>query len=243
MERDMRTTLAVTLLLVGAAAHAQESGGTESPGSLRLEASTSFPLDLALRGTMEGPGRVQFALSVGFAPRAYTRLIHNTAQALGAYGPRAAQLLSSAYGNLLDGRALVGWRPFAESGFYVLGGYGVVTLGGGLSIVEVLAAALGRPLPEGAQGTERLQLRATAHQAYVELGWKWTVAGWLSLGAGLGGFYTFAAAVDITPLVEAPALRTALEGLAGPGEAFLATQTRRYFHAPLATLTAGVVFD
>jgi hypothetical protein len=208
--------------------------------ALRVEAATSAPVDVSGRATLELPGRLQLVGSVGFVPRPYTEGLNTALVRLGAYDAQTGELVTSAYSNGLLLRGMVGWRPVESSGFYVLGGFGVLTLGGGLTTSELLAAALGQPLPEGETGEDVVRARATLQQLHAEIGWKWTVAKVVSLGAGLGGFYSFGAQARITPQTGDAFSRAALQALAGLGEDYLEDRALRFVHAPYLTLTAGV---
>lgn len=240
--RAIGVAAAVLLPVLGpGAARAQEAAAAPSPWSLRLEGATSFPLDLGVRATLEGPARLQLVVSAGYTPRRYTETLNRALVALGAYGEDTGELVTSAYSDGLLGRAYLGWRPFARRGFHVLGGYGLMGLGGGLTTPELLAVALGEPAPEREPGEDDVvRARATLQQLHAELGWKWTLGERVSLGLGLGGLYTFAAHAEITPRSGNVFVREGIRALAGLGEAYLEKQALRYVHGPYASLTLGV---
>jgi hypothetical protein len=83
-----------------------------SPWLGNLEAYTSFPTDVGLRGTLEGPGRVRVTGSVGLLPRPYLGVINDNATAQGWYDHDTADLVDAALQDALVLRAHVGWRPF-----------------------------------------------------------------------------------------------------------------------------------
>ena len=65
---------ALALLTVAAASEPWHPRGN-------VEVLTSFPTDVGLRGTFEGPGRVRLTASAGLLPRPYLDAINDTATA------------------------------------------------------------------------------------------------------------------------------------------------------------------
>ena len=94
-----------------------------------LEAVTDFPLQLGAAFRVEAPGGFQFGTSVGVLPMGYVDVINALAISTDAYQQETADLVRESLRESLVLKLNVGYRPIADEGFYLDGGYGLVTLG------------------------------------------------------------------------------------------------------------------
>ena len=217
---------------------AQSQRDRHSP--LALGAGTDFPLTVGgyLRGVVGR--RIQLGTSVGVLPRPYLEALNDGLVRFDVIDERTAALLEATLKNSLVWRAQLGLRPFRRSGFYLVGGYTFIGLGGDLTGAEaVRALALGRTtIP----GIENLQLDATAiaHQAGGELGWRWRLGDVAALEAAVGGFYTFGANTNLTLRTADGGSSPFVEPLVSAGEAYLDDTLRKYFHGGYLSLRGYV---
>lgn len=200
------------------------------PPHLAVGVGTDFPLDIAAFVRFEGPGRLRLTSSVGVMPRAYADVLNDTLVELEAYDEPTGDLISASLRNALVWRTHVGWRPF-QGGFFFSGGYTLITLGGGLTGAEALAAATGVEVPPAAAELLDIKAASTLHQVSAELGWRWTVRERFGIEAVLGGFYTFSNSTRITSESLPAVLERELEPLFTAGEAYLDDRLERYAHA------------
>ncbi len=185
------TLLLVTTALAG-----------DGPVHLGLEAVTDVPWDVGARATLELPGRLRFAGTVGVLPRRYLHIIDEGIIALGGFDRDTADLIEDALSSSLVLRAHLGWRPFPHAGFYLHGGYGLVTLGGGVSGATALSLALDMEIPEWMVEGYDFSLDSTLHSVELELGWEGALWRDLSWRVGLGGLWTVGANTRVEPLFD-----------------------------------------
>jgi hypothetical protein len=221
----MRLLPAVPLLLVAAAAAGEERLG--------IAATTSFPVDVGVRLTYEAPFPLRLSTSLGFLPGAYVDGTNAIVRAFGGYDDRTAELVRNSLQSSLVWRSHVGVRPFR--GFYAEAGYGLVSLGGGASAAEILAAVTGRSVP-GA-GSRTFTAHSTLHMLDVELGWEARLAPDLRLRTAVGGIFTLAASTHIEPDFDPGLLGSlAVKALARAGELYLDRMYEKYVHTPVVTI-------
>src|SRR5205823_1170435 len=97
-------------------------------------------------------------------------------------------------------RTHAGYQPWPDHGFYAMGGYGLVVLGGGSTASAIIEAATGMQLPESDRDQPRsLSVHARLHMLDVEAGWTWVLPENLQLEVAVGGAFTIGAATTITP--------------------------------------------
>lgn len=209
-----------------------------SPWRLDVTAGTDFPLSVGARLTVEGPGRLLLSTGLGVLPGAYVDAVNGALIGFGAYDDRTADLVDSALRGALVWRTHVGWRPFAKAGFYVQAGYAAVALGGGISAVETISLATGRPIPPQAIGDLRARTEADLHMIDAEMGWTWSPWRNLVIRAALGGAFTVSSSSRIT--VSGPPQQVqAVTPLVEEGEAYLDDTLRSYVHTPVASVLIG----
>src|SRR6185369_6724833 len=109
-------------------------------------------------------------------------------------------LVRGGLGNSLVVRLSGGWRPFADHGFEIMGGYTLVSLGGGLSAKTAVEAATGIALPAQTPDAQ-IPLHSTVHSVHVSLGWRWVVADHFVIRASIA----YLQAVSSSSHVDLPA--------------------------------------
>lgn len=241
VSRSLPALVLAAVLCAGATAQAREDRDSGSTWRLSLEANTDFPLNVGARVGAELPGRLRLSTSVGWLPRAYLQGINDVAVDTELYDRRTADLIEDGLQGAIVWRTHVGWRPFSGSGFYIDGGYGLVTLGGASRPGEVLTALLGVAPPFIEDFANQLfEVRSTVHMVDAELGWQWYPGERLTVRAALGGAFTFAASSSIEPESDVGAVL--LEPFTALAESKLNRTYKDYVHLPTLSLSVGYVF-
>lgn len=223
----------------------------EGPYHLELQVQTDFPVSVGGRINAEFPYRIQLSTGVGTLPGSYVDVINAVVVAAGGYDEPTADLIRSTLASSLVWRTHVGWRPLSRRGWYVEGGYGLVTLGGGITGQEALVLLTGGTAPTGGGGgggggTTLLNydVRSTLHMLDVETGWRWLL--WrdrIVLSAALGFAGTVASKTVLEPIDASPLTDTAaLQALADEGEAYLDDIYTSYVFTPVVTVGIGYRF-
>jgi hypothetical protein len=225
----------VLLALSLAAVLGAEPSAVPSGPRLGLGVGTDFPVAAGIHVRSEVGPRIQLGASLGLFPGPYLSTINSALVALDAYGERTADLIEAALDNALVGRVQVGWRPFVNSGFYVNGGYSVITLGGELTGTELLRSLTGRTSDSPLLTPVSVDTSATLHQAGLELGFRFRPTRQLWVEWALGGFYTLAAQGDFR-LFDKPELREAFRPLRGAAASYLEDTLETYFHGGYISL-------
>lgn len=218
----------------------------DGPFHLDLQLQTDFPVAVGARISAELPYRLQLSTGLGTLPGPYVDVINAVVVAVGGYDDATADVIRSALASSLVWRTHVGWRPLKKRGWYFEGGYGLVTLGGGVTGQEVLVLLTGVDAPSGGPGMTLLDydVRSTLHMVDVETGWRWLF--WedrIVLRAALGfagtvGAKTTLEPKDATRLTDSAALQT----LAREGEAYLDDIYTRYVFTPVVSVGVGYRF-
>jgi hypothetical protein len=211
---------------------------------LSLEAGTDFPAAVGARLSAEVPHRLRVGTSLGVLPGPYVDTINATVVGLDGYPQSTADLIRAALENSLIWRLQAGWRPFAARGFYADLGYCLVTLGGGATGDQLIAAATGNSPPSGLTGRQ-YDIRSTLHMLIVEIGWEWSL--WrdrLSLRAAIGGAFTMGASTSIDPAftTSGPAQTRLVQAFTSFGENYLDETYTSYAHTPVISVAGGYRF-
>jgi hypothetical protein len=146
---------------------------------LDLGFGTEFPLGVGGLVAVEVPYRFLFQLGLGFMPHAYAQAIDGFLTTVGAYDQAVSQLVRGALGDSFVLRASGGWRPFADHGLELLGGYTLVTLGGATTESEIINAVLqeaGAPERVPTSMSPTVPLGLTMHNVHATVGWRWLLA-------------------------------------------------------------------
>ncbi|HHO53677.1 MAG TPA: hypothetical protein ENK18_23095 [Deltaproteobacteria bacterium] len=204
---------------------------------------TDVPTLAGITAQLESPARIRAALTLGTFPGLYLDGIQAVATSAGWYDQATAALIDASLRGSLGVHPEVGLRPLPGQGWYLDGGYQLVTLGGSLTSTEALEALTGRSA--GARGGAlELQARSTLHLITIGTGWTWTPARRWIVASGIGGAFTAAASTRITvpgqparfPQIEDTA---SLGALAAEGEEILDEIFRHYVHTPYVSVSVG----
>jgi hypothetical protein len=243
--RPPRFALLASLLLAASIARAEPESAIEVEGfHLTTSVGTEFPIDLAVRATLDLPLRLQLSTSLGYLPRSYAAILNDGLVAADVYDETTAALIEAALSNSIIWRTQAGWRPFAAWGFYFQAGYTLITLGGELTGSEAITAATGRTPPLIAGATPRVDVQATStlHQFGLELGHRWLVLDRLSIQLALGGFATLGATTSMESRTANPIVAKVMEPLLLEGASYLDDTYRSYVHAGYLSLQVGYRF-
>lgn len=218
----------------------------QGPFHLDVQVQTDFPVAVGARIGAEFPHRLQLSTGIGTLPGPYVDVINGVVVAAGGYDDATAGVIRSALASSLVWRTHVGWRPLKKRGWYFEGGYGLVTLGGGVTGQEVLVLLTGAEVPSAGSGMTLLDydVRSTLHMVDVETGWRWLV--WedrIVLRAALGFAGTVGAKTTMEPKDASRLTDTAaLQALAREGEAYLDDLYTRYVFTPVVSVGVGYRF-
>src|SRR4029079_4566983 len=112
---------------------AQEPAPVEKSAAFDLGVVTELPIMAGAQATLEVPYRFLFQGEIGVLPAAFVNAVDGALVGAGAYTANTSELVRGGLGNSLVVRLSGGWRPFADHGFEIMGGYTLTSLGGGLS--------------------------------------------------------------------------------------------------------------
>ncbi len=204
--------------------------------SLSVEGLSDLPVQVGGRVQLEIPGRLHLSTSLGVLPKPYVELINAVVVAAGKYDQDTADLIEQCLQNSMVWRLHLGWRPFADYGFYLELGYGLVTLGGGLSGEELIELATGKTLPEDDGRT--YDVSSTLHMIDAELGWRFVLWQDLTLRVALGFTGTLWAKTNVEP--DFPVFFPhVIEAFTRPAERYLNDKYTTYVFMPTVTVALG----
>lgn len=209
--------------------------------SLVAGVNTDLPLSLGARLGVEFPGRWRASTTLGFLPEGYIRTLNNFLVSNNTYNQNTADLIQSTLKSSLVWRLHVGYRPFANYGFHIEAGYGLVTLGGSATASEIVTGVTGTSLPASDAGSGKsFNISSTLYMLNIELGWEWF---WRDLyfRASLGGSFTAAASTSVQANYT-PAFPRLTGAFTGATETYLNDIYTRYVHTPTVSLTVGYRF-
>src|SRR5688500_16206538 len=90
--------------------------GAEERWTPSVELTTTVPLDVAERVSLEAPNRLHLRAGIGVMP--YASLIDKVIKGFGGYGEAEAAVIKEALSKSLVFRVQGGFRPFPELGLY-----------------------------------------------------------------------------------------------------------------------------
>lgn len=218
----------------------------DGPYHLDLRAQTDFPVSVGARINAELPYRLQLSTALGGLPGGYVDVINAVVVAAHGYDETTAGVIRGALSSSLVWRTHFGWRPLRRRGFYFEAGYGLVTLGGGITAEDVLVIATGSEAPPRRPGARELDydVRSTLHMLDAEIGWRWLV--WhdrIVIAAALGFSGTVAAKTVIEPRDASRVTDSdPLQALADEGESYLDGLYTKYVMTPVVTVGVGYRF-
>jgi hypothetical protein len=213
--------IALLLLLVASAPAYAFQGG--------VEAVTDFPIDVGAKLWVEGPYRLRLSTSFGVLPGGYVDTINAILVSAGAYDQQTANLIHDSLKSSFVWRLHGGWRPFKTRGAYFEVGYGLVTLGGGISRPGTLSAALGIPI----DASQSYSITSFLHMVDIEVGWMWIFGRGITVRTALGCALTVGAETTVT------ASSHAQDDLARQTASYLDKEYTSYVFAPTLSVAIG----
>lgn len=233
-------TLAV-VACIGIFPNVSRALGEDDTWTVRPEIGTDLPVQFGGGVLVEGPYRLRGRLAIGYLPGAYVGLANTLAQGLAPdYTDKQAKLVRSALRTSLAWRTQLGWRPFADAGFYTHLSYTALTLGGTVRSDDVVDAALARDtLPDSLPSTD-IDFDSSAHMMGFELGWEFDLVEDLVLRLALGWAYTIAAHADVdVRATPDPDIRGEVENFENDTERVVERAYRQYLHPPTLGIGLG----
>lgn len=204
------------------------------------EAVTDLPIQVGGRLDIEGPWRLRLSTTLGVLPGAYVDLINAVMVAADAYDQDTADLIRAALKNSLIWRIHLGWRPFANYGFYFEVGYGLAALGGGLGGEQLISVATGVKPPSMGPANRQYHINSILHMIDVEIGWRWLLWRGLSLRAAIGFAGTLDAHTTVTPDYNPmPMAKQAEAAFCAKSAAYLDDIYTSYVFAPVVSVGLG----
>lgn len=230
----MRTHLTALLLLCASPALADD-------WHLTAELGTDVPVQIGAKAVVEAPNRLRLSTSVGIMPGAYVDLINSAAESFEWYGEPTAKLLEIMLQNTIVWRTHVGWRPWAEYGFYFEAGYGLAVATGSTVDQQSLSEASGATAPTTMSGQSTdFESSATLHMIDVETGWQWNIWESVWLRTALGGTFTVSSSATVERTFDSSA--PAWDIFESLTEDYLVDTLDTYAHSVVATVAVGYRF-
>jgi hypothetical protein len=215
------------------------------PRAFQLDVGVSTEFPIAVGGFIgaELPGRLLLQIGAGVMPSAYSGAVNGFLSGVGAYDSTVAGFIRSALSDSFVLRLSAGWRPFADHGLELLGGYTLVTLGGATTegdIVNAVLAEAGSSQRVAAGSGATIPLSATLHNVHATIGWRWLMANdHLVVRASLSYLQCLAANVGVSLPSQGQAMETAVNQQLN---AFVTPYLTSYVKTPMVGLSAAYRF-
>jgi hypothetical protein len=211
-----------------------------SPWAFDLAANAQLPLSIGGLAGLELPGRLLVQGEIGWLPPFYGSLLDSILQGYGVYGEQVGSLVQGALDSGWVLRLSGGWRPFADHGFEMTGGYTTIAMSGSVSPADVAAVVGGDFAADVASQvlTEDITISSRLHNFHVALGWRWVLVDHLVLRVSLGYTQTLASSTTI----ETPELPEAGRRATAALEGAFDDAYKSYAKMPLLGLGAGYRF-
>lgn len=148
---------------------------SENSAAFDVAFVTQVPIMIGGQATLELPYRILLQGEVGMLPPAFVNAVDGVLVSSGAYDSNTSDLVRNGLKDSLIVRFSGGFRPFADHGFEIMGGYTLASLGGGMSARHAIEAATGVALPAEIQDAQ-VPMHTTIHNVHVSLGWRWVIA-------------------------------------------------------------------
>ncbi|MEO7330867.1 MAG: hypothetical protein ABI193_19995, partial [Minicystis sp.] len=177
---------------------------TDGP-AVDLALVSQLPLMIGGQATFELPYRILLQGELGALPPAYVNALDGALVAAGTYDSTTSSLVRDGLKNSLVARLSAGVRPFSGHGFELMGGYTLMSLGGGISARDAIAAAAGMSLPASIPDGV-VTVSTTIHNVHVGVGWRWVIADHFVIRASLA----YLQSLSSSSHVEVPAAVAAL---------------------------------
>ncbi len=228
----------VLAALVAGAAPARADDGWQ----FSVEAQTDLMSLVGGTLALESPGRIILAQTLGWWPTGYLATSMNAAVGLGILDRPDADLIEAVVDDSLVWRSQMGWRPFAGRGFYVLGGWTLLTLGGTSTPARVLEALTGVAVPAEIDAANLpFEIKNRIAMLDAELGWRWVWWEHLTVRAGLGGSFALTSSTRIEPQFT-PSAPGAVTAFGNQVEQAADERIEDSLYLPMARLAIGYVF-
>lgn len=224
--------------------HPKEEKNGETSTGFDVAVVTEVPVLLGGQATLTLPYGLLLQGEVGVLPSAYVNATDSILASAGAYDAATSDMIKNALGDSLVVRLSGGWKPFDAHGLELLGGYTLMSLGGGVSARASIEAATGATLPAEIPDT-RVPLHSTIHAVHASLGWRWMLGDHVVLRASLGYLQAVASSsrVDLPASVASNAMVAAnLAAANRVVDATLNDAYTKYMKLPLVGLSLGYKF-
>jgi hypothetical protein len=144
------------------------------PPNFDMAVGTKFPLGFGPELTVELPGRLLLAGEVGWMPAAYGSTIAGFIDSFGKEGAVIGPIVEEALANSWVLALSAGWRPLADWGFELVGGYLTIGVDGEVpmqTVADLLPVRLRREVMDSL--TAPIEVGSQLHHFHVGLGWRW----------------------------------------------------------------------
>lgn len=232
-DRSLASLLFVAALVTAAPTRAAD-------WHLQAEALTDVPIQVGGRVAVEGPWRLRLTTTFGVLPPPYVDLVNAVGEQFDGYTSVTSALVGAALESSFVWRLHVGWRWFDDLGFYAEVGYGLATLGGGLSSEELLTAATDGA-GEASNAGREYAIDATLHMLDAEVGYEWVFWDQLVARVGLGVAATLGSRTEVSPQFQPLAPRF-VDALTAEAEAYLDDIFTTYVITPTVSVAVGYRF-
>lgn len=140
-----------------------------------LALAADVPLMFGGQATLEVPYRILFQAELGVLPGFCLDAVDSILTGTGAYDASTSALVRSTLRDSFVMRLSTGFRPFADWGFEILGGYTLASLGGDVSARSAVEAISGTAIPAEIPDAS-IVIHSTVHAIHFGVGWRWVVA-------------------------------------------------------------------
>ncbi len=205
-----------------------------------VEGITNAPVDIGGRLSIGLPLGLEVSTEVGVMPQVYAQGINGLLLAVKAYPPEVGVLIRTGLQSAFVWRthlAYYFWR-----GFYLGAGYGLVTLGGGLTAGEALAAVTGENTPAGFPAGEQIRLTSSLHMIDAEVGYRFLFWDQLIVRVALGGAFTLGSQTRVSADRLLLDRSSYFQDFARTVEKYLDGTYKSYVFSPVITLGVGYRF-
>ncbi len=211
---------------------------------MNLEAISTTPIDIGGRLTLEMPGRIRLSTSVGVMPAFNADLVNIVMTGAGLYDQQTASILKTSLTGSMVWRLHLEWRPFAQAGFYLGGGYGMVVLNSRITGANLAGLSLG--VPASLLNAASFNMNSTLHMMSGELGYEFHFfRNVMSLRLAVGFTGTVASNTQIQAQVSSavPAqFRATITSAANQAAGAFDNMYRQYIFSPTFSIATGFRF-
>lgn len=193
----MRFSYLIRMLLIfgfyfPVSSHAEFLKGMEVQGGMEL------PFQIGARGKVYLPANFFITAGLGYAPSFFLDVYGDLSGSLGIMGENTGKAVAKSIGDsiVIDIRGGYSFDP--DEGFYIEGGYLMMTGGGGSVDHDVIEGAIDFDYSGFSEG-DSVELAATTHNLTVHIGYMLLLSERLSLLFDVGLIKPLIASVEATP--------------------------------------------